>query len=354
MKPRTVALAALATLAALTPAPAALAASAPKVSVTVPPIARALSTTKAATTQIAVANTGPRRASGLRVTVAAARGVQVRVAGAKRASRRSRALAPIRAGRTVRVGVTLRRTKGGPKTGGLTVKVTRRGRTLATSRLAFGPTAAPTPKVDPNTLAGRLFWGSLYTLNGIQQYWLYFTGPNLVSTEAGENGAWPACTAVSEVCRPYAYDARTNALTIDGKPATLTGRTLTLDGQSHGEFGYPAPGARWDGTLTYSNSSGICPLYCSYYTENLTFRADGTFLRDAVASGTGPVVDWATVPADRKGTYEIRADHTLLLAFADGTQRLETVAQYLNDDGSLKPPSEGLLLGGDGYFDISD
>jgi hypothetical protein len=288
-----------------------------------------------------------------RVTVAAARGVQVRVAGAKRSNRRTRALAPVRAGRTVRIGVTLRRTKSGPKAGGLTVKVTRKGKTLATSRLTFGPASAVAPPPNPNSLAGRLFWGSLYTLNGIEQHWLYFAGPSLVSTAAGD-GAWPACAAASDVCRPYTYDARTNALTIDGRPATLTGRTLTFDDQSHGEFGYPAPGARWDGTLTYSNSSGLCPLYCTYYTENLTFRADGTFLRDAVASGTGPVVDWATVPADRKGTYEVRADHTLLLAFADGTQRLETVAQYLNDDGSLKPPTEGLLLGGDGYFDISD
>jgi hypothetical protein len=34
--------------------------------------------------------------------------------------------------------------------------------------------------------------------------------------------------------------------------------------------------------------------------------------------------------------------------------RIETVAQYLNDDGTLKAPGEGLLLGGDGYFDIDD
>ena len=27
---------------------------------------------------------------------------------------------------------------------------------------------------------------------------------------------------------------------------------------------------RWDTRITYANSSGICPLYCNYYTENLT------------------------------------------------------------------------------------
>jgi hypothetical protein len=281
----------------------------------------------------------------------------VRLAGARRGHPRTRRLAPLRAGATIRVGVSLRRTRTGPRRGTLTVRVARRGRTIATTRLAFGGAStgggAPTPVADPNSLAGRLFWGSQYTINGIQQHLLHFTSAGLVATEAAE-GTLPACAAVSETCKAYAYDARTNALTIDGKPATLTGRSLTLDGDTYGEFGFPPAGQRWDGTLTYSNSSGICPLYCTYYTENLTFRSDGTFLRDAVASGTGPVVDWASVPADRKGTYEVRADHTLVLAFADGTSRVESVGQYLNDDGSLKPPSEGLLLGGDGYFDISD
>lgn len=253
----------------------------------------------------------------------------------------------------MRVGVSLRRTRTGPKRGHLTVRVTRRGRTVARGRLAFGEAtpSAPEQPANPNSLAGRYFWGSLYTLSGIEQYTLYFTGPDLVYTASTES-AWPSCTAVSDVCKPYAYNAATGQLTIEGGPATLAGRQLTLGGQSYGEFGFPPAGARWDVTVTYSNSSGLCPLNCTYYTENLTFRADGTFLRDAVSSGTGPIVDWAAVPPDRKGTYEVRADHTLRLAFADGTERIETVAQYLNDDGTLQAPGEGLLLGGDGYFDI--
>lgn len=142
--------------------------------------------------------------------------------------------------------------------------------------------------------------------------------------------------------------------TIDGKPATLEGRGIEWDGDRYREWGVPPAGTRWDTTVTYSNSSGICPLYCSYFTEHLTFRPDGTFARDAVASGSGPVVDWASVPPNRRGTYEVRADGTLRLAFADGSERVETVAQYRNDDGSLQPAGEGLLLNGDGYFDIRD
>lgn len=106
--------------------------------------------------------------------------------------------------------------------------------------------------------------------------------------------------------------------------------------------------------MTYSNSSGICPLYCSYFTEYLTFRPDGTFIRSAVAPGSGPIVDWGVVPPDSKGPYEVRGERTLRLAFADGKERIETVALFMNDDGSLKAPGEGVLLGGDGYFDIRD
>jgi hypothetical protein len=284
--------------------------------------------------------------------------VKVTLAGAKRGAA-TRVLKPLKAGRSARVTVTLRRTGRGPQRGSLAVTVRRDGKTVAKTRLTFGstqqtgPAPTPEPPPNPNTLAGRYFWGSLYTLNGIQQHTLWFTGPDLVHTAATES-AWPTCTAVSDVCKPYSYDARTNALTIDGKPATLTGRRLSFDEDTYFEWGFPPAGTRWDTLVTYSNSSGICPLYCSYYTEELTFRPDGTFIRGAVSSGSGPIVDWATIPADSKGTYEVRADHTLRLAFADGRERIETVANFLNDDGTLQPVGDGLLLGGDGYFDIRD
>jgi len=63
-------------------------------------------------------------------------------------------------------------------------------------------------------------------------------------------------------------------------------------------------------------------------------------------SGSGPVVDWSSVPPNRRGTYEVRADHTLPPAFADGTERI--------DNGSLKAPGDGIVLGGDGSFDRRD
>lgn len=338
---------------------AAPASGAPAIPVSAKPVATALST-KPAKTTIAVENGSKRRASGLTLSVSSAKGVTVRLTGATKKRPRTRKLQPLKAGRTARVGVSLRRTAKGPKSGHLTVKLTRKGKTLSRARLSFGPVAtvppkpgspAPAPVVNPNTLAGRYFWGSRYTISGIVQNTLYFTGPDLVYVAATES-AWPTCVAASETCRPYVYDAATNQLTIDGKPATLAGRKLSLDGDNYLELGVPAAGARWDTRVTYANSSGLCPLYCSYYTENLTFLPDGTFIRDAVSSGTGPVVDWASVPPDSKGSYEVGADHLLRLAFADGKQRVETVGLYLNDDGSLQAAGEGLVLGGDGYFDI--
>ena len=75
---------------------------------------------------------------------------------------------------------------------------------------------------------------------------------------------------------------------VDGVPAAFDGRRIELDGQTYTELGAAAPGARWDVVLTYANSSGLCPLSCSYVTEHLTFRPDGTFMRSSVSSGTGP------------------------------------------------------------------
>lgn len=330
------------------------AAAPPTVGVSASPIAASLSS-KPAKASVAVQNTGKARVSGLTLTVASRAGVKVTVAGAKK-GKRSRKLKPLAAGKTVRVTVTLRRKGKGPRKGTLGYKVTRKGKTVASGRVAFGAgkgTQPTTPSGDPNSLAGRYFWGSRYTVSGIEQNPLYFTGPNLVSTAATE-GVWPACPAPSDTCKPYTYNAAANQLTIDGKPAALFGRKLSFDDNSYLEFGYPAAGARWDTRVTYSNSSGICPLYCSYYTENLTFLPTGQFVRDAVSSGSGPIVDWASVPPDSKGIYEVRADHTLRLLYEDGKERIETVALYLNDDGTLQPPGQGIVLGGDGYFDIRD
>lgn len=350
--PRRAALTALTT--ALLVAPTASAEAAAPVEVSAKPIAQPLSTTKQRSTAIVVRNASRRSQRGLTVSVRAAKGVSIRLAGAGK-GRLSRKLKPLAAGDRARIGVSLRRTAKGPKQGRLRVTVSRKGKAVATGRLAFGAkgAGAPTPAPPPNSLAGRYFWGSTYTLNGIRQRTLYFTGPDLVYT-AATGSAWPTCTAVTDDCRPYAYDGATGALTIDGLPATLEGRKLTVDGDTYREWGFPPAGARWDAKVTHSNSSGICPLYCSYYTENLTFLSDGTFVRDAVSSGSSPVVDWASVPPDSKGTYEVRADRTLRLAYADGTERIETVAVYLDDAGNPEPPGEGLLLGGDGYFDIRD
>lgn len=353
---RRIAVAACTAAAVATPAASAVAAD-PPVRVSAKPVTSPL-TTKAKTATVVVANTSRRRLAGLTLAVSSRKGVKVVVSGA-RGGRLTRALPALRPGRSARVAVKVSRTARGPRAAQLAVKVRRGRKTLASARISFGARpggpggTTPAPPANPNTLEGRYFWGSRYTLNGIQQNTLWFTGPNLVWVEE-TGGAWPTCAAVSEQCKSYGYDAATNALTIDGKPATLTGRALELDGDSYREWGSPPAGTRWDTYVTYSNSSGICPLYCSYYTENLAFRPDGTFIRDAVSSGTGPIIDWGVVPPDSKGTYEVRADRTLRLAYADGRERIETVANYLTDDGRLQPVGDGLLLGGDGYFDIRD
>lgn len=346
---------AVALLAAVVPISTASAAN--PVRVTARAVAAPLSS-RAAKTTITVRNTGRARLRGMTLAVGPAKGLKVAVAGARR-GRSSRPLPPLRGGASARVTVTLKRGRGGPSKGSVRVTVQRGGRALARTTLRFGAgsgrsTRPAPPPVDPNTLAGRLYWGSQYSISGILQHTLYFIDKSWVWVGDLEGG-WPTCTAVTDDCKNYAYDAAARALTIDGRAARLDGLALEHDGDNYREFGFPPASSRWDTVVTYSNSSGVCPLYCTYFTEYLTFRPDGTFIRSGVVSGSGPVIDFGIVPPDSKGTYEVRADRTLLLAFADGRQRLETVALYVADDGrSLDPPGRGLLLNSDGYFDIRD
>lgn len=334
-----------AVLAALAAAPTG-ASAASSVAITAPPLEGPLPT-KAKTVKVAVQNVTKRRLSGLSVNVRAVKGVRVMVVGAKKGTT-TRRLSTLKAGRTARVSVRLQRLKGGPKVGAVTVRVLRGKRTAGSQRLRFGVTPA-----NPNTLAKRYFWGSTYTINGIQQETLYFSSDSLVFTDDMES-AYANCTAADEKCRPYQYVAKGNQLQIDGKPATLSGRKLEYDGQSYFEFAAPPAGTRFNANLTYANSSGICPLYCNYFTEKLRFVADGKVVRDAVISGTGPVVDYGIVPPSNLGDYEVRADGTIRILFGDGKERIETIAFYVGDDGKLQPASEGVILGGDGYFDIED
>lgn len=343
----TVVVAALATPAAadaLAPLPAP---PTPTVSVsatTVPALS------KSRTARIVVRNTGSTAANGLSLAVAWKKGVKVTIKKVRKGSQ-TRRLRPLKAGGTVTVRATLRRTKGGPRRGSLALRVKRSGKVVAKSRLAFGGSSGAT--TDPNSLAGRYFWGSTFTLSGTDQKTLYFTSKNLVFVADAE-GVVPDCSGVSEVCRPYTYDAATKRLTVDGKTGTLDGRKGELDGQTYFEFAAPPAGTRWTAYVTYVNSFGLCPTSCTYVREDLTFRPDGTFVRGGVTSGTSPSFNFAAVPPDRKGTYEVRADGTIRLAFADGKVRIETVAVYRKDDGSLEGAEKGLLLNGDGYFDVSD
>lgn len=339
-------------------APAGSHAAATKVTVTPTAIAGPLSG-KSTKATVVIANAGGSKLSGLTVSLAAPKNVVGTIATRKGSAKRAE-LRALRAHRQTTLTVGLRAKAGAPAAGRATVLVKRRGKTVASGLLGFGglgsqPGGAGLPPVNPNTLAGRYFWHSIYTLNGITQDSLYFTNDTLafVGDASDAPAALPSCAAPSDTCKPYTYDGATNALTIDGKPATLQAHGVEFDGSTYGEFASPPAGSRWAVTVTYANSSGLCPLYCTYYREDLTFLADGTFAKDGVVSGSSPTVDFASIPPTRRGTYEVRADRTLALSFADGTQRVETVGVYVNDDGSLKAPGDGLLLGGEGYFDIS-
>ena len=126
------AVAAVAVLAAAIAPTTALGAA--PIRVSAKPIAATLSKRPTKTT-IVVKNTGKRRVAGLALKVTAPKGVKVALAGAKRGTRK---LKPLKAGKSARVRVTLRASGKRVKRGRLVVKVTRKGKTGARARVAFG------------------------------------------------------------------------------------------------------------------------------------------------------------------------------------------------------------------------
>jgi hypothetical protein len=205
--------------------------------------------------------------------------------------------------------------------------------------------------VNPNNLAGRYFWTQVYLgVAGIYQYTLYFTNDTYVYT-GKPTGSWPTCTEVTTTCKTYTYDSTTGTLTINDKSATLKGLKLTYGGATYWQLGAAAAGARWDTTLTYSNSIGTCPDACTDAAIWYAFAPDGRFIRGNGSSSTNIFSTWVVTGNDRKGTYEVRADRTLQLTYADGTQQILTLGIYPADDLTYPTnPTAGIILNGTGYL----
>jgi hypothetical protein len=140
-------------------------------------------------------------------------------------------------------------------------------------------------------------------------------------------------------------------------PATCT---ASLQVRQHGKtitrtrLRFGQAGARWDFQLKYASMSG-CGLYPtrSASQRRAAFGPDGAFVLNGSSFSHDPWANWRSDPPGQQVTHEVRADRTLLLACANGTQQVYTLGIYPAKDGSYPAnPAEGIVLDGQGYFDF--
>jgi hypothetical protein len=160
-------------------------------------------------------------------------------------------------------------------------------------------------------------------------------------------------------CIPYTYDAKANALTLDGQEATLsTDRAaLTLGEDDYDLAPIPPAGSRWALSLKGIHIGGFWPNLIVHETF-LTMAADGQFAATSSTfgsfgglPGTPGSGNFAVVPPDQRGTYAVDGSGVLTLTYADGHTKANTISIVRDvKTGSADPAEVGFLIGDTQYF----
>jgi hypothetical protein len=185
-------------------------------------------------------------------------------------------------------------------------------------------------------------------------------------------GGLPACTTTTagvdedgdptDGCLPYAYDAKSRKLTIDGKPASLSadGTQLEVGEDTFWSAPIVKAGTRLEVDLKSIYIAGYWPnqIITTYW---LAMTKSGEFALSSQTIGSfgglgGPGSgNFVSVPPDQKGTYQVLAGGKLRLTYADGKVVDRTIAYYRDPEtGSTDPAKDGLWLDDDPYWKDDD
>ena len=199
------------------------------------------------------------------------------------------------------------------------------------------------------SLVGRYFFYKGTTTSAGDKE-LYF-GAGFANADVPDE-AYAPCSAATEDCLPYTYDAKTGALTVGSEPGEVpaVGGSLTLGGLHYQEAALQQPGARFAVSLTSSYVGYGCPLAgCFSFLSDLTLAADGSY--------SETVINNFATSATYEGTYEVISESRVRLRYVDDEgvagERVKTIGVVLDEAGQPDPAGGGLVLAGAWYF-LSD
>jgi hypothetical protein len=181
-------------------------------------------------------------------------------------------------------------------------------------------------------------------------------------------GGLPSCTTTTagvdedgdptDGCLPYTYDATSRTLKLGGQAATLSadGAELTVGEDSFWLTPIVKAGTRFQVSLKSIYVSGYWP-YQAVTTYWLEMAKDGAFMlsRQTLGSfgipGTIGSGNWASIPPDQRGTYEVLPGGKLRLTYSDGEVVDRTIGYYRDPKtGSMDPATDGLWLDDDPFW----
>ena len=308
---------------------------------------------------VSVANAGRRSATKVKLQLTLAKGVQ--------AKRRSVTFKRIRGGRKGTATLRLRLTKRAKATSVVKVRASGKGLKTARSELVLR-LAGSTPKGRSRVKAKETLVGKAFThvtvdvMSSNRWTAYYFVNDRFAYRGIPEGTGIRPCAAKTAVpeengdpgdgCIPYTFDAKTGAVVLDGVQGTLDqARTSMKVGEDELSLAVvPKPGLRWTGVLRGVSVWGFWPNQ-TVSQRWLTTNANGEFALERSTIGTMIDTNFAVVPPDSKGTYEVLPNGLFRMAYADG--KVETWTMTITRDaktGDENPATAGFLLDDTQYF----
>lgn len=212
---------------------------------------------------------------------------------------------------------------------------------VATTR--FKLRTKPGTSTPAASLGGRYFLHK--GINSDLDRYLYFGG-GFVNEDVAEEG-YVSCSAASEDCQPYTYDAGSGALTVGAEQGQvkISGSGLTLGGDFFQEAALQKAGTRYAVTLNSSYLSSLCPLVgCYYALYYLTLGGDGTY-SETVETGLGYV--------SKTGTYEVISESRIRMRYVDDegqdVEEIQAIGAILDEAGQSNPAVDGLVIAGNWF-----